>query len=82
MARQKTIVAVYEGGRFTPVEPVSDLAEQARVSLCMDTEHTLEERIAESARRARESVEGLTDAQRRVIEDAALDQEHVFDRSH
>lgn len=81
MARQKTIVAVYEGGSFKPVEPVSDLAEHERVYLRIDTEHTIEERIAESERLARESFEGLTDAQRRVIEAAALDQEHFFDQS-
>jgi predicted DNA-binding antitoxin AbrB/MazE fold protein len=81
MARQKAIVAVYEDGSFKPVEPVSDLAEHARVYLRIDTEHTLEERIAESERLARESVEGLTAEQLRLIEGAALDQEHFFDHS-
>ena len=82
MAMNKPIVAVYEGGSFKPVEPVSDIAEHERVYLMIETEKTLEDRIAESERLARESVEGLTEEQRRMIEASALDQEHFFDRSH
>ena len=82
MAMKKPIMAVYEGGSFKPVEPVSDIAEHERVYLMIETEKTLEDRIAESERLARESVEGLTEEQRRMIEASALDQEHFFDRSH
>ena len=82
MAMKKPIVAVYEGESFTPVEPVSDIAEHERVYLMIETEKTLEDRIAESERLARESVECLTEEQRRMIEASALDQEHFFDRSH
>ena len=38
MAMNKPIVAVYEGGSFKPVEPVSDIAEHERVYLLIETE--------------------------------------------
>jgi predicted DNA-binding antitoxin AbrB/MazE fold protein len=82
MALKKPIVAVYEGGSFKPVEPVSDIAEHERVYLLIETEKTLEDRIAESERLARESFEGLTEEQLLMLEASALDQEHLFDRSY
>jgi hypothetical protein len=48
----------------------------------IETEKTIEDRIAESARLARESFEGLTEEQLLILVEAALDQEHFFDRSH
>ena len=38
------------------------------------------QQIADSERLARESLEGLTQDQLGIIADAALDQEHFFDR--
>jgi predicted DNA-binding antitoxin AbrB/MazE fold protein len=81
MAMKKPILAVYEDGSFKPLEPVSDAAEHERVYLMIETEKTLEDRIAESERLARESFEGLTDEQLLILEESALDQEHFFDRS-
>lgn len=81
MAMKKTILAVYEGGHFKPVEPVSGLAEHERVQLIIATEETIEQRIAESEQLARESFENLTEEQLVLIAEAAFDQEHFFDRS-
>jgi predicted DNA-binding antitoxin AbrB/MazE fold protein len=67
MARKKPIVAIYEDGSFKPLEPVSDVAEHERVYLMIETEKTLEDRIAESERLARESFEGLTDEQLLIL---------------
>ena len=80
--QKKPILAVYEDGSFKPFEPVSDVAEHERVYLMIETGQTLTERIAESARLARESFEGLTAEQLRLLEESALDQEHFFDRAH
>lgn len=80
MAMKKPIAAIYEGGSFKPLEPVSDVAEHERVYLMIETEKTLEDQIAESERLARESFGGLTDEQLLILEEAALDQEHFFDR--
>ena len=48
----------------------------------VETEKTIEDRIAEVARLARESFEGLTEEQLLILVESALDQAHFFDRSH
>lgn len=81
MTRPRLIPAIYEDGRFKPLEPISDLNEHEHVQLVIQTPKAIERRIAESERLARESVEGLTDEQLALIEAATLDQERFFDRS-
>jgi hypothetical protein len=61
---------------------VSDVVEHERVYFMIETKKTIEDRIAESERFARESFEGLTEEQLLILVEAALDQEYFFDRSH
>jgi hypothetical protein len=49
-------------------------------ALGCSTEEALAQRIAEAGHLARESLEGLTAEQLAIIADAALAQEHFFDR--
>ncbi|ETX04720.1 MAG: hypothetical protein ETSY2_27195 [Candidatus Entotheonella gemina] len=81
MAMQKTILAIYEDGLLKPLELLRGLAEHERVQLVITTEDMIEQRIAESERLARESVDGLTEEQLRTLEASALEQEHFFGRS-
>ncbi|WP_179137730.1 antitoxin family protein [Candidatus Entotheonella palauensis] len=78
---QKTILAIYEDGLLKPLELLRGLAEHERVQLVITTEDMIEQRIAESERLARESVDGLTEEQLRTLEASALEQEHFFGRS-
>jgi predicted DNA-binding antitoxin AbrB/MazE fold protein len=80
MGVQQSIPAVYEDGVFKPLEPVYGVTEHAQVHLIIQTEEAMAQRIAESEHLARESLEGLTAEQLAIIADAALDQEHFFDR--
>jgi predicted DNA-binding antitoxin AbrB/MazE fold protein len=80
MVMPQSIPAVYEDGVFKPLEPVDGVTEHAQVHLIIQTDDALAQQIAESERLAQESLEGLTAEQRAIIADAALDQEHFFDR--
>ena len=77
---KQSIPAVYEGGVFKPLEPVYGVPEHAQVHLIIQTEAARAQQIADSERLARASLEGLTQDQLAIIAEAALDQEHFFDR--
>jgi predicted DNA-binding antitoxin AbrB/MazE fold protein len=77
---KQSIPAVYEDGVFKPLEPVYGVTEHTQVHLIIQTEDAIAQRIAESEHLAQESLEGLTEEQRAIIAEAALDQEHFFDR--
>jgi predicted DNA-binding antitoxin AbrB/MazE fold protein len=80
MVMPQSIQAVYEDGVFKPLEPVDGVTEHAQVHLIIQTDDALAQKIAESERLAQESLEGLTAEQLAIVADAALDQEHFFDR--
>ena len=80
MVMPQSIQAVYEDGVFKPLEPVDGVTEHAQVHLIIQTDDALAQQIAESERLAQESLEGLTAEQPAIIAEAALDQEHFFDR--
>jgi predicted DNA-binding antitoxin AbrB/MazE fold protein len=79
MIMTKLISAVYEKGVFKPLEPISGLSEHEQVHLLIQPLEAIEQHIAESEQLARESIEGLTEEQCAIIEEARLDQEHFFD---
>jgi predicted DNA-binding antitoxin AbrB/MazE fold protein len=63
MGAKQSIPAVYEDGVFKPFEPVYGVTNHAQVYLRVQTEAAMAQQIAESERLARESLEGLTEAQ-------------------
>jgi predicted DNA-binding antitoxin AbrB/MazE fold protein len=80
MGVKQSIPAIYKDGVFKPLEPVYGVTDHTQVHLIIQTEEDMAQHIAESERLARESLEGLTEAQLAIIAEAALDQEHFFDR--
>jgi predicted DNA-binding antitoxin AbrB/MazE fold protein len=80
MVMPQSIPAIYEDGVFKPLKPVDGVTEHTQVHLIIQTDDALAQQIAESERLAHESLEGLTAEQLAIIADAALDQEHFFDR--
>lgn len=82
MSKSQTVEAIYEQGVFKPLQPISDLSEQERVTLTVMPEpmKPSDEDVEAMLELAFETYEGLSEEQIQAIEAARLNQEHFFTR--